>query len=80
MLKANVSGFRFLRTIVRLLGDTRRLTATIAQGVQLGTANTATADHFDAFDGGAVKREHTFHALAIGNLANGKATVEDFAA
>src|SRR5690606_11920657 len=53
-----------------VLDDTSRLTAAVAQVVELGTANLAAADNFNAFDQWRIDRENALDAFTVGNLAN----------
>ena len=71
-----LAGFDLLGAGVGQFEDTRRLTATIAQVVELGATHLAALQHFDAVDVGRQHGEHAFHAFAVGNLADGEALVE----
>ena len=53
-----------------VLDDTSRLTATVAQVVELGATDLTAANDFDAFDQRGVNREYALDAFAVGDLAN----------
>src|SRR5688572_144384 len=67
-----LAGFRHHHALGRTdglaLGDTGRLTATVAQIVQLGAPHDAAALDLDGFDVRRQDGEATLHALAEGNL------------
>src|SRR5215211_1011287 len=58
------------------LGDTGRLTATVAQVVQLGATDGAAAHDLDGLDVRRIDREHALDAFAVGDLADREALVE----
>src|SRR6478609_5416403 len=58
------------------LGDTGRLSATIAQIIELGAAHEAAADDLDGIDVGRIDREHALHAFAVRDLADREALLE----
>src|SRR5919107_1040892 len=58
------------------LGDTGRLAATVAQVVELGTTDGATAHDLDRLDVRGVDREHALDAFAVGDLADREALLE----
>jgi hypothetical protein len=66
----------FWRFACELFLDTCRLTATLAQVVELGTADITTALDFDRSDQGAVSLERTLHAFAVRDFANDEVGVE----
>src|SRR5690606_19750672 len=59
-----------------VLDDTSRLTATVAQVVELGAADLTAADDFDALDQRRVDREHALDAFAVRDLADGEVLLE----
>src|SRR6202790_1344411 len=61
---------------LRLLDDTGRLAAQIAQVIQLGAAHLAAAHHRDRVDHRRHHGENAFHAFAVGNLAHREALIE----
>lgn len=60
----------------QLFLDAGGLAAQVAQVIELGPAHVAAALDRDAVDGGAVALEHTFHALAVGDLAHGEGGIQ----
>src|ERR1700722_16989848 len=66
--------------MVAALGDARRLAAAIAQGIELGAAHLAAAQHLHRVDHRRIDREDALDALAIGNLTHREALVEAAAA
>src|SRR5438270_3329865 len=58
------------------LGDARPLTGAAAQIIELGPPDYAAAHHFDRRDPRRIEREDALHALAVGNLAQGKVRVD----
>src|SRR5690606_29828529 len=59
-----------------VLDDTSRLTATVAQVVELGAADLTAADDFDALDQRRVDREHALDAFAVRDLPDGEVLLE----
>src|SRR5437588_9729746 len=64
------------RGALRLLDDAGRLTAQVAQVVQLGSAHLAAAHHLDGIDHWRQHGEHAFDTLAIGNFADREALID----
>src|SRR5690606_17746050 len=46
------------------------------QVIELGAANLAATDDLDGLDQRRIDREHTLHAFAVGDLADGEVLVE----
>src|SRR5690349_15326735 len=76
MRRALLGGSRGLGLLLGALGDTGRLAAAIAEVVQLGAADGATAHDLDGIDERRVEREHALDAFAVGDLTNREALVE----
>ena len=73
----------FCVSVLNLLSafaDTSCFTGEVTQIVEFCTANYATACNFDFFDSGAVQRESSFNAYAIGYTAYGKGFTDTAAA
>ena len=58
------------------LGDPGRLTATLAQVVELGATDDAAALHLDGLDVRRQDREHPLHAFAEADLADGEVLLQ----
>src|SRR5205085_4829410 len=61
------------------LGNACRLATPSTQIIELGATHFAAAHHFHRINQRAVHREHTLHALAVGNFADREALIQPLA-